>query len=287
MHPSWQTGPTQLRKATVVDHGNSSLHAMAVALWQSGGASTRVIGGLPLPVRAAIFGLFHLIYRLVKHYGSFTELAADAATATMVGGALVQAYRSPLTAGGVMHSVAAPIRAAREADVTQPSFFAPVSDILTDRGANKQELVYARTVSMGRSRTSFPGLQDLQAGTAVAIIAAYEQVMLRAGLPVDQWIGRVFWYCADGVAVMESTANGVYSLLVRLHKKVLGYSVPVRVHANCHRADLAFRDAMASSHAFVDHVAHTTNAVVTWYQNAPTPLRNLRCLSGSLHISPL
>ena len=117
---------------------------------------------------------------------------------------------------------------------------------------------------MGRSRTFFVGLQDLQPATAVAILAACKQVMLRAGLPVDQWIGRVFWYCADGAAVMQSAANGVCGLLVRLHKEVLGYSVLEPVHANCHRADLAFRDVMDSSHAILDHVADTTNAVVTW-----------------------
>ena len=43
-----------------MEHENSGLHAVAVALWQSGGASTTVIGGLPLC--AAIFGLFHLAY---------------------------------------------------------------------------------------------------------------------------------------------------------------------------------------------------------------------------------
>ena len=56
MHPSGQTATTQLRGATVVERGNSGVHAVAVALWQSGGASTTVIGGLSLPVRAAIFG---------------------------------------------------------------------------------------------------------------------------------------------------------------------------------------------------------------------------------------
>ena len=62
-----QTGTTQLRRATVVEHGNSSVHAVALALWQSGGAFTTV-GGLPLPVRAAIFGMFQLVYQLVKRF---------------------------------------------------------------------------------------------------------------------------------------------------------------------------------------------------------------------------
>ena len=37
-------------------------------------------------------------------------------------------------------------------------------------------------------------------------------------------------------------------------------SVLVPANANCHRVDLAFGDAMDSSHAFLDHVADTTDA---------------------------
>ena len=54
-----------------------------------------MIGGLPLPVRQAIVGLFHMVYRLVKRYGRFSQLAADAETATLVGGQVAPAYRSP------------------------------------------------------------------------------------------------------------------------------------------------------------------------------------------------
>ena len=65
----WLDGTPQVRKRAVVAHGNSGVHAVAMALWESGGASATVIGGLPLPVRQAIFGLFHMVYRLVKRYG--------------------------------------------------------------------------------------------------------------------------------------------------------------------------------------------------------------------------
>ena len=75
-------------------------------------ASATVIGGLPLPVRQAIFGLFHLVYLLVKRYGSFTKLAADAETATPVGGPVSPAYRSPAAAREMAHAIARPIRAA-------------------------------------------------------------------------------------------------------------------------------------------------------------------------------
>ena len=152
---------------------------------------------------------------------------------------------------------------------------------------NKQESVYTWTVSMGKSRTAFLGLQDLQDGSAVGILAAYTQVMLRAGVTVEEWISRVFWYCADGAVVMQSTENGVAALLMQLQCDVPGHSVIVPVHANCHRADLAFRDAMDSSHEFPDVVSNTMNLVVTWYNNTPTRLWNMRRMSWALEISPL
>ena len=191
MHPSWQIGTTQLRRATVVDHGNFGVHAVAVALGKLVVLPPRSSVAYPYQC-AAIFGMFHLVYGLVKRYGSFTDLAADAATATMVVGAVVQAYRSPLAAREIMHSFAAPIRTARGEGIMQLSFFALASDSSTDWGANNQELVYAQKVPMGRSRIFFVRLHDLQAGTAVAILAVYKQVMLHAGLPVDQWMGRGF-----------------------------------------------------------------------------------------------
>ena len=69
------------------------MHAAAMALWDSCAASATVIRGLPLPVRQSIFGLFHMVYRLVKRYGCFTQLAADAATGTLVDGQVAPAYR--------------------------------------------------------------------------------------------------------------------------------------------------------------------------------------------------
>ena len=121
----------------------------------------------------------------------------------------------------------------------------------------------------------------------MGILVAYKQVMLRAGLTVEEWISRVFWYCADGAVVMQSTENGVAGLLMQLQRDVLGHSVIVPVHANCHRAHLAFRNAMDSSHEWLDVVGNTMNLVVTWYNNAPTRLRNLRRMSWALEILPL
>ena len=142
-------------------------------------------------------------------------------------------------------------------------------------------------MSDGQSRTAFLGLQEMQAGTAVTILGAYKQVILRAGLLVEQWVGRWLWYCADGSSVMQSDGNGVAGLLMKLQQEVLGYSLLVPVHANRHRADLAFRDAMDSNHEFLDHVADTMNAIVVWYRNTHPQLCNMRCVSLALQISPL
>ena len=111
--------------------------------------------------------------------------------------------------------------------------------------------------------------------------------MLKAGLPIEKWVSRMFCYCADGAEVMQSTGNGVAGLLMQLQAEVLGYSVVVPVHANCHRADLAFRDAMDSSHVFLDIVSEGMTSVTGWFKNVPTRLRNLRTMAISMDMSPL
>ena len=287
VHKAWQTGTRSLRRKAVLQHSNSGLHAVALALWESGGTSSTVIGGLPEQVRMAIFGWFMLVYRIVKRMAPFENLPGDAEVATMVGGTVAPAYRTRRQAVPIMHAITTPIRAAEGCVRKDVSFFALASNSSTDCGAHKAELIYTRTMRDGQSRTAFLGLQELQAGTAVTILGAYKQVILRAGLSVEQWVGRVFLYCADGASVMQSDGNGVAGLLMKLQQEVLGYSLLVPVHANCHRADLAFRDAMDSSHEFVDHVADTINAIVVWYRNAPTQLRNMRRLSLALQILPL
>ena len=110
--------------------------------------------------------------------------------------------------------------------------------------------------------------------------------MLKAGLPIEKWVSRMFWYCADGVEVMQSTGNGVAGLLMQLQAEVLGNSVVVPMHANCHRADLAFRDAMDSSHVFLDAVSQGMTSVTGWFKNALTWLRNLRTMAISTHCPP-
>ena len=51
---------------------------MALALWESGDTSSTVIGGLPEHVRNAIFGLFLLVYGIVKRMALFENLPGGA-----------------------------------------------------------------------------------------------------------------------------------------------------------------------------------------------------------------
>ena len=51
-------GQSHLRVRAVREHNNCGVHCRSLAVWESGGASTTVIGGLPELVRNAIAGLF-------------------------------------------------------------------------------------------------------------------------------------------------------------------------------------------------------------------------------------
>ena len=94
-------------------------------------------------MRQAIFGLFHMVYQLVKRYGCFGQLAADAETAALVGGQVAPAYRSQAAAREIAHAIARPIRATGGEQVvnvspchspTVPLF----TDVITQRNVNTE-----------------------------------------------------------------------------------------------------------------------------------------------------
>ena len=240
------------------------------------------MGVLPPHCKNAIFGLFHLPYRIAKRGSPPFHLPGDAGALVLAGGTITPLYHSNDSAIEIVHAIAAPIRSAKGDAVRTSRFFALASDSSTHRAAHKQELIYTRTWCDAGITTSYLTLHKLQDGTVVGILAAYKQAVLHAGLPVDQWVTRLFWYCADGVEVMQSTGNGVAKLLMKLQANVLGYSVVIPVRTKCHGADLAFRDAMDSSHKFVDLVADMMGSVEAWFKNAPTCLCNLRRLAATI-----
>ena len=74
-------------------------------------------------MRNAIFGLFHLAYRIAKRCGPFTDLGPEAMTATLVGGTVAPAYHSPRSARDIMHAIAAPMRTSEGVTVKESASF--------------------------------------------------------------------------------------------------------------------------------------------------------------------
>ena len=86
-------------------------------------------------MRNAIFGLFMLVYCILKRMAPFENLPGDAEVATMVGGTMAPAYGTQRQAVPIMHAIAAPIRAAEGRILKDVRFFALASDSSTDRRA--------------------------------------------------------------------------------------------------------------------------------------------------------
>ena len=172
---SWVTGNRQLRRTTVKQHGNSGLHCKSLALWESGGTSTTVIGTLPAPIRRAINGLFQVVYRMAKRGSPPAHIPGDAEALMLSGGTVVPAYHSPSSVRQIVHAITAPIRSVEGQAIETSLFIALASDSSTDRSANKQELVYTRTLCEAQFYTAFLGFWELRDGTAPSSVAAYKQ----------------------------------------------------------------------------------------------------------------
>ena len=215
MQKAWQTGTRTLRRRAVLEHSKSGLHAVALALWQSVGTSSTVIGRLLEQVRNAIFGLFMLVYHIVKRMAPFENLAGDAEVATMVGGTVAPAYRTWQQVVPIMHAIAAPIRAAEGHILKDVSFFALASAAPPTAGHIRPSLSTLAQCAMGKavphswgSRSCRPVLHSQSLGHTSRSSCG----------PACQWsIGSVlFWYCADGASVMQSDENRVAGLLMKL-----------------------------------------------------------------------
>ena len=104
------------------------------------------------------FGLFMLVYRIVKRMAPFENLSGDAEVATMVGGTIAAVYQTRGQVVPIMHAIGALIQAAEGHVLKDAIFFALASDSSTHRGAHKAQLVYTRTMRNGQSCTVFLGL---------------------------------------------------------------------------------------------------------------------------------
>ena len=142
MQQRWVTGNRQLRRRTVERYGNPGLHCKSLALWESGGTSTTVIGTLPAPIRQAINGLFQAVYRKAKRGSPPAHIPGDAEALMLGGGTVTPAYHSRPSVRKIVHAIAAPIRSVDGEAIETSLFFALASDSSTDWLANKQELVH-------------------------------------------------------------------------------------------------------------------------------------------------
>ena len=235
-----------------------------------------------------IRGLFAVVYRIAKRDGVLNDLPGDAELVTLTGGSITPSYHGQTASVTILHAIAAPYRADEGAAIMASQFFGLASDLCTDRGARKEELLYTHTVRNGLVTTSYLGCEYLKSGDAGAIVASYKRALLRAGAPVEEWVARLFWYSADGADVMQGANTGVFGRLRSLQTELLGFNVVVPFHANCHRADLAFRDAMAAgNYGFLDIVADGMQAIALHWNLAPARLGVLRTMCDALRTTLL
>mmetsp|Transcript_56597 Transcript_56597/g.93083 ORF Transcript_56597/g.93083 Transcript_56597/m.93083 type:complete len:290 (+) Transcript_56597:242-1111(+) len=125
---TWLTGNAQQRELTVREHSNCGVHCKSLALWESGGASTTVIGGLPEPVRNAIAGLFQLVYRMAKRGSPPAHIPGDAEAVQLAGGTVTPSYQSHHSVATITHAIAAPIRSVEGEAIESSNFFALACD---------------------------------------------------------------------------------------------------------------------------------------------------------------
>ena len=106
---TWLTGNAQMQVRTLREHNNCSVHCRSLALWETCGASTTVIGGLPEAVRNAVTGLFQLVHRMAKRGSPPAHIPGHAEAVQLVGGAVTPSYQSYNSVITITHAIAAPI----------------------------------------------------------------------------------------------------------------------------------------------------------------------------------
>ena len=91
---------------------------------------------------------------------------------------------------------------------------------------------------------------------------AYKAAFEQAALPLEVWVCRLVWLCADGANVMVGTNTGLVGLLRELQREVTGHAYFVAMHANYHRANLAFKNALKEVHALLDVLNATVGYIL-------------------------
>ena len=159
--------------------------------------------------------------------------------------------------------------------MTGCEFFAAASDSCTDRSSKKEELFYVRTVVDARMVTNFFACQPLPRGNANGIVTALKRSMAAAGVDLETWLPKIFFYCGDGASVVQGEHGGVVAILGELQQQVTGYNVIVPYDASCLRCDPAFKAAMQLDHTFLDLLGDTLQSAASFWNNAPSRLKTL------------
>ena len=98
---------------------------------------------------------------------------------------------------------------------------------------------------------------------------------------------RLAWLCTDGANVIVGTTAGLVDLLCASHQEVTGHAYFVAMHANCHRADLAFKDALKESHVDLDVLNAGLHLLAAFFNSSPARLKALREIASKLEAAVL
>ena len=101
---------------------------------------------------------------------------------------------------------------------------------------------------------------------------AFEQ----AAISLEVWVHRLVWPCIDGAHVMVGMFSELVGLLRALQEEVTRHACYVAMHASCHRADLAFKDAFKEAHAFLDVLSDSLHKLAAYHNSSPVCLKGLR-----------
>ena len=194
---------------------------------------------------------FRLICGTLKCHGMLRDVARDAEAATLNAVNMFQAYHRAIAE--ILQHVAMNVRIGDAQPLMQTPCFALTSDSCTaKKSAKKEELLYVRLPQGTQIDTRFCSMQALGAGDTKSILRVYKAVFELASVPFELWVRCFVWLCNDGANVMTGTKTGVVGLLRSLQEEVTGQSYFGAMHANCHRANLPFKDALKEAHIFPD-----------------------------------
>ena len=111
--------------------------------------------------------------------------------------------------------------------------------------------------------------------------------MAAAGVDLETWLPKIFFYCGDGASVVQGEHGGVVAILGELQQQVTGYNVIVPYHASYHRCDLAFKAAMQLDHTFLDLLGDTLQSAASFWNHPPSRLKTLQAVAQSLEVAAL